>query len=112
MMFLRLVPVLLSAGLLAAHLSRHGAVMLALVVLLSTTVLLVRRSWVPRVVQLALGLAALEWVRTGVVLARERLSRGEPWIRMAVILTTVAAVTALSALVFETRAVRARYWSG
>jgi hypothetical protein len=34
--------------------------------------LLVRRSWVPRVMRLALLVAAAEWVRTAVTLARGR----------------------------------------
>ena len=59
--------------------------------------------------QVVLALAALEWVRTGIVLGRERLARGEPWVRMAVILVVVAGVTALSALVFRARAVRSHY---
>jgi len=108
-MFLRLLPVLLSAVLMAAHLSRHGALLLALVALFLPAGLLVRRPWVPRVMQVALVLAALEWVRTGVALGRERLALGEPWTRMAIILVAVAAVTALSGLVFRLRAVRTHY---
>ena len=109
MMFLRLLPVLLSAILMAAHLSRHGAPLLALVALVLPAVLLVRRPWVPRVMQVALVLAALEWVRTGVALGRERLALGEPWARMAVILIAVATVTAASALIFRLRAVRTHF---
>jgi len=108
-MFLRLFPVLLSAVLMAAHLSRHGALLLALVALFLPAMLLVRRPWVPWVMQVALVLAALEWVRTGVTLGRERIALGEPWARMAIILVAVAAVTMLSALVFRLRAVRAHY---
>jgi hypothetical protein len=111
MMLVRLLPVLLSAVLLAAHFSRHDLPALIPVALAFPAVLLVRRSWVPRVVQAALLLAALEWVRTGIVLGRARLEAGEPWVRMAVILGAVAAVTASSALVFRSGAVRARYHS-
>jgi hypothetical protein len=111
MMLVRLLPVLLSAVLLAAHFSRHDLPALIPVALGLPAVLLVRRPWVPRVVQAALLLAALEWVRTGIVLGRARLEAGEPWVRMAVILGAVAAVTASSALVFRLAAVRARYHS-
>ena len=108
-MFLRLLPAILSAILLAAHFSRHGTLLLAVIVLLLPLVLLARRPWVPRFMQVVLALAALEWVRTGIVLGRERLARGEPWARMAVILVVVAGVTALSALVFRARTVRDHY---
>jgi len=108
-MVLRLFPVILSAVLMAAHLSRHGSLLLALLVLCAPLLLLVRRAWVPVCMQVLLALAALEWVRTGVALGRERLARGEPWLRMAIILVAVAGVTALSTLVFRLPAVRNRY---
>lgn len=110
-MFVRLLPVLLSAVLLAAHFSRHDLTLLIPVALALPVLLLVRRPWVPRLVQAVLLLAALEWVRTGVVLGRARLEAGEPWVRMAVILGAVAVVTAVSALVFRIPAVRERYTS-
>jgi hypothetical protein len=109
MMFVRLFPVVLSAVLLAAHFLRYGALLLALAVLLLPLLLLERRPWVPRVMQVLLLVGALAWVRTGVGLARERMARGEPWTRMAVILVAVALVTGLSALVFRLPAVRTRY---
>jgi len=111
MMFVRLLPVLLSALLLAAHFSRHGLTLLMPVALAVPAVLLVRRPWVPRVMRAVLLVAALEWVRTGIVLGQARVAAGEPWVRMAVILGAVAGVTAASALVFRNRAVRAHYTS-
>jgi hypothetical protein len=110
-MVVRLLPVLLSAVLMAAHFSRHDLPVLIVVSLAFPLVLLLRRPWVPRVVQAALLLAALEWVRTGIVLGRMRLEAGEPWVRMAAILAAVAVVTAASALVFRNPVVRARYTS-
>jgi hypothetical protein len=109
MMVVRLLPVLLSAVLLAAHFSRHAVPALIPVALLFPALLLVRRPWVPRVVQVVLVLAAVEWVRTAVALGSARRATGEPWVRMAVILGAVALVTALSALVFRLPAVRERY---
>ncbi len=109
MMVVRLLPVLLSAVLLAAHFSRHDMPALIPVALLFPALLLVRRPWVPRVVQVILALAALEWIRTAMSLGRARLAAGEPWVRMALILGAVALVTAASALVLRLPAVRARY---
>lgn len=61
--------------------------------------LFVRRPWAPRVVQLMLLAATLEWLRTTVVLVHDRITAGEPWRRMAAILVAVAGVTLWSALI-------------
>jgi hypothetical protein len=105
----RLIPVFVSSVLMAAHFSRSGPLILAVVSLGFPLILLVPRPWVARVVQLALLLGALEWVRATVAIALRRQSAGEPWTRMAVILGSVALVTALSALVFKMKALRERY---
>lgn len=106
---LLLTPVVLSTLVLAAHFLRGGHVAVVLLVLLTLPLLLVRRPWARRVVQAVLVLGALEWVRTLVSLVQLRAMLGQPWTRMAVILGSVALVTLLSALLLETRRVRARY---
>ena len=73
--------------------------------------LLLRRSWVPRLFQVLLGLGALEWLRTLYVFASMRVAFEQPWGRLALILGGVALLTALSALVFLNRRLRARYAS-
>ena len=109
MNFLRLLPVILSCLLLAAHFSRNEIMLLTLVSMALPFLLLVRRPWVPRLFQVVLVLGALEWVRRLVALALERQGAGEEWVRMAVILGVVAALTASSALVFRGSAVKERY---
>ncbi|NNG17585.1 MAG: hypothetical protein HKM89_14005 [Gemmatimonadales bacterium] len=79
----------------------------AIIVLLA--VLFVRRPWAARLVQMALLLGALEWVRTLVRLTRDRLEAGEPLLRLVVILGAVVLLTACSTLAFETRRLRQRY---
>jgi hypothetical protein len=109
MMLVRFLPMILSCLLMAAHVLRSVGLTAALLVLLLPLLLLVRQSWVPLVMQGVLGLAVLEWARTAVVLARGRIAEGEPWMRMAVILGAVAAVTAAAMLIFRQPAVR-RYF--
>jgi hypothetical protein len=109
MNILRLLPVLVSFLVLAAHFLRSGNVAVVALCLALPLVLLVRRPWAARVVQLALLLGGLEWIRTLVALASHRQAMGEAWIRMAVILGAVGLVTLLSALVFRARALRERY---
>ncbi len=109
MSFLRLLPVLLSFLLIAAHFYRGGNLAMVLVGLVLPLLLLIPRRWVPPVVTVGLFLAALEWLHTLSAIAGLRMQMGLPWVRMAVILGAVALFTALSALVFRSRSLRNRY---
>ncbi len=105
----RVFPAVLSLALLGAHFLRADtqvAVALcgALVVLLA-----VPRPWAARLVQAALVLGAVEWIRTLVTIAGMRAAAGQPATRMAIILAAVALVTLASALVFRHRRVAAFY---
>lgn len=51
-----------------------------------------------RTLQILLFLAAAEWVGTGFLLVEARRSDGQPWMRLAAILGSVALFTAISAL--------------
>ncbi len=109
---LQLIPVVLSAVLMGAHCLRYGHLWLVLLCLALPLLLLFRRSWAARTVQVALVLAAVEWLRTTVSLAAWRIEHGEPWARMVVILGVVTALTAGSALVFFSSRLRRRYGLG
>lgn len=106
---LRLLPAILSCVLMAAHVLRMGMATLAVIILFLPLLFLLRRAWVPLLMQGVLALAALEWLRTALVLARGRIVAGEPWMRMIVILAAVVAVTVASALLLEHPGVRRRY---
>lgn len=112
MNLLRLVPVILSVLVLGAHFLRALDLILFAACLALPVLLVVRRPWVPRLFQVVLVLGALEWVRTLVAVARFREAHGAPFTRMALILGGVAAVTALSALVFRSEGLRERYGMG
>jgi len=109
MLLLRLAPVVLAALLLGAHFYRAGALWLAALAVAALALLFMRRPWAARALQAGLVAGAIEWVRTLATLAAERVSFGQPYARMALILGAVALVTALAALVFEMREVRSRY---
>ena len=106
MTILLLLPVALSLLVFGAHLLRADAPVLLPVVVALLALLAVRRRWAARTLQAALLLAALEWLRALLALAGARMSMGLPYGRMAVILGTVAVVTALSAAVFKFASVR------
>jgi hypothetical protein len=109
MTFLRLLPAILSSLVLAAHFLRNGQILGVMIFLAAPWVLLIRESWAARLVQILLLLGSLEWIRTMAGLMEERKSQGEPWIRMAAILTGVALFTLISALLFQGKRLKERY---
>ena len=109
MAFLQLLPVVLSYLLMAAHLFRgHHYVVMALAALIPL-LLMIPRPWVARVMQVGLAISAAEWLRTLVLLVQERMAFGQPYVRMGLILGTVALITMGSAFVFYRDALARRY---
>jgi hypothetical protein len=109
MNFFRLLPVILSFLVLAAHFSRAGSLTLSAACIIFPAVLLIKKPMVPMVMQTALLLGAVEWVRTLILIVQMRMEFGQPWTRLAIILGVVALFTGLSALVFQSKALRMRY---
>jgi len=109
MMVVRLLPVLLSALLLAAHFSRNDVPVLVAASFAFPLLLLFPRRWAARLVQGVLLVGGLEWIRTLVTLAAGRREAGEDWARLVLILGAVAAFTLGSALVFRQLALKRRY---
>ncbi len=97
------LPIVLSLLLLCAHFFRSGDLLLLAVVAALIPALAIRKAWLARTVQFALVFGMLEWLRTGMILAAERVHAGAPYQRMLWILGAVAAVTLVSALLFQTR---------
>ncbi len=103
------LPILISLLLLGAHFLRDGATILVAACAGLSLLLLVARPWSARVLQLALVIGSLEWLRTLTVLALQRQHAGVPWLRMAVILGVVAALTLLAAWLFQTPRLARRF---
>lgn len=109
MAFPLLLPTLLSVLIFCAHLVRAQAVVLVPVLLSTLLLLLLRQGWVARLFQFLLLAIAFEWVLTAVFRANQRVAAGEPWIRMAVILGSVALFALVGAALFETPRLHQRY---
>lgn len=88
---------------LAAHFLRAENLGLVLAPLVLVGLLFLRRNWAVRAVQFGLLLGALEWLRTLVVLAQERHEAGQPFLRLALILGSVALFTGLCAFLLQSR---------
>jgi len=112
MNFLRVLPVILSLLLLGAHFYRAGLPVVSAACLVLPLLLLLRKSWVPRLFQVLLLLGALEWLRAVYGFVAMRIAFGEPWLRLAIILGAVALFTGLSGLVFRLRKLRMFYGLG
>jgi len=92
--------------LLAAHFSRAQSWLLVAACALLIGLLVVRKPWAARLVQVALFLGAIEWVRTLAELVNARMMMGQPYFRLLLILGAVAVLTLASALVFRLQRVR------
>ena len=108
-MFVLVIPTLLSCLVLAAHFYRGDHLALTLLACAAPMLLLVRRIWATRLLQIVLVVGALEWVRTTLQIQTIRVEQGRDWQRMAVILYSVAAFTAASALVYLLPPLRRHY---
>ncbi len=109
MNFVRLLPVILSAIIMAAHFSRAGMDVVAIVCLMLPFLLFIRERWIARAFQVLLVLGMFVWIHAAYNLIQLRQAMGEPWGRLAIILGIVALFTALSALVFQSKSLKERY---
>ena len=95
--------------LLGAHFFRAGLVPLAAACAAMLVLLLVRAPWSARVLQGALALGTLEWLRTAWVFAAARAAADLPYTRLLVILGSVALLTALAAWLLRSRVAREHF---
>ena len=103
------LPIVLALLLLAAHFLRYGNTVIVVGIAALSGLLFVRRAWAARIIQLVLVAGTVEWLRTLAMLVQERMALGAPYLRMAVILGLVAAVTAFAALLFQSKELKALY---
>lgn len=105
----RLFPVILSSLLIAAHFLRTDSMLLVLGCFAVPLLLVFPERWAARAVQAFLICSALVWVREVSSLVQQRMADGQAWMRLATILSVVAIVTAASAFVFLSPALKDRY---
>lgn len=110
--FLLHIPVVISFILLAAHFMRGDQTILVVITLFLPCILFLGKGWAARIVQIALVLGSVEWIRTLVELQALRTEHGLPWLRLAIIIGTVALCTGCSALVFFHKSLKRKYRLG
>lgn len=109
MTFVCLIPVVLSFAVLAAHFLRDGNIVLVAASLFLPVLLFYPRPGVARLLQVALLLAGLEWLRTMSNIVDARAAAGVPYVKTVVILAGVALFTVASAFAFHLPRLRRRY---
>jgi hypothetical protein len=110
--FLLLLPAGVSLLALAARFLRRMNVVGMAACLALFALLFVRISPVRRVLQLALAAGTLVWAATASQLVEQRRTAGMPWARTALILSVVAGVSAVAALLLERAAARRYFGEG
>lgn len=109
MTVLQLTPAAIACLLLAAHFYRAGIHVAAIIALVPVALLFVRRRWAARVIQVALVLGALEWLRATFMLVQERAALRGPVLRLSLILGGVAAFTLAGAWLVQARRARSHF---
>ncbi len=79
------------------------------IALLLPLLLLIKKIWVVRIIQVALVLGIFEWTRTLFDTIIMRQEYGVEWTRFALIMGAVLAVTIFSALIFQSKSLKLRY---
>ncbi len=108
-MLARILLYILAALLIAAHFLRVGNFIGVAFCVATPLLFLVRQRWSLLLLQALAYVAAVVWLVTAWQIAAERLSFRQPWLRAALILVAVAAVSALAGGLLRSRSLHARY---
>jgi hypothetical protein len=108
-MFLKIIPLIVASILLGAHFLRELNYLLAVVCILMPLLLLIKKRWGLLLLQVFTYAGGVIWVDTIITIARRRITYGEPWSRMAVILGAVALFTVFSGLLLNSQRVKKNY---
>ena len=103
-----LFPVL-SLLLLAAHFSRNNLTVLSVIFLFLPLLLIIKKLWVKRVIEIILYAGSVSWIVAIFHYAKVRTLNGQSWTRLAIILGAVALFTLFSGLLFEFKYLKNRY---
>jgi len=108
-MLVRIIPVVVASLLLSAHFLRQDNVPLTGICVIAPCLLLVKRRWILVVLQIVAYGGATIWLYTTVVLVRQRMAAGAPWIRMMAILLGVTALSLLAGYLLSSDVLKRHY---
>jgi len=109
MLWLNLTPLILSVVFMIAHFMRAentGAVAVTAVVPL---MLLLKKRWATKIVQLFLLVGAAIWFESTMKFVLIRQDTGQPWLRLVLILGVVASLSVGAALILQKKSLKKRF---
>ena len=104
-----IVPVL-GLCILAAHFLRFGDTGLFVALVAMALLCFTRQGWARIVCALTLFLGAFLWVKTGIEFVQIRMAVGQPWVRLAVIMSGVSAFSLLGAWILSLERSASRFY--
>lgn len=111
MTFLRLLPVIFTTLLFAAHFSRVENNFLAILILLLLTTLFFRRDVIRRGWQIFLGITGFVWIYVAIGYINLRMAADIPWTRLGLIMAGIVLFSFFSAWWMERPKIKA-YFNG
>ena len=108
-MILRVALLIVSYLILGAHFLREGEIVLTVFCLFIPFLLFIKKKWSLIVIQLFTFGGVLVWIQTLFLLINARMDMGEPWLRMAVILSAVILLTLISAFLLNSKIIKNKY---
>ncbi len=110
MNFIRLIPILISVILLAAHFLRAGQIYFVIAIMGIPALLFLRHKYVVPIVSIGLIAGGIEWIRTTLHLIEMRQALGMPFLRLTLIMGAVTLFTFGSIFIFRNKTLKRRYY--
>ena len=96
-MWWRILIIFLAFALLGAHFLRFGQTVISAVFIAAPLLLVIRHAFITRSLQLILIASSIfVWGLTGLDYVQMRISMNAPWLRLAIIMSTVTLFTLLA----------------
>ncbi len=109
MLFIRLLPIIFSTVLVAAHIMRFFGIEAAMLVLLLLSTLFIRNLWTLKFWQLLHGVFVMMWIYVSIDFIQIRIAFNTPWIRLAIIMGLVTLFTVFSGFWLENKKIKLAY---
>lgn len=109
-MILRIILLIISYLILSAHFFREGEIVLTAVYLFLPFLLFIKNRWSIIFLRIFSYGGVIIWLQTIYVLAFARISMGEPWLKMAIILGAVTVFTLYAGLLLNSKKMKSKYF--
>ena len=109
MLAVRLLPVFFSTLIFSAHVSRHGAQIIAIIILIILLTLFYKKEITIKIWTVYLIIMAVEWTRTMALIIMGRIQSGQDWTKIPIILGSIILFTLFSAFWINRQSIKNVY---